>query len=235
SRTEKLLKKVPFLVVQDAFLTDTAKLAQVVLPVAVHAEQEGTFISSDGALGLLAQAVSTNGVRPDWQIIVQLGEKMGYKLGAAHPKQIFREMAQNMPLWAGLSPKAGYPRMQGNLTGTFVPFDADLSLPSRRPYTLIVGKALNHSGSFTTHAPDGTLKLMSVAELQLNPEDAQSLGLAAGDTAKVTSSQGEISVPVVLSPEMPPGVVFLPEHFVLPPVHLLTLNSNLVRVTIQKA
>ncbi|OGP70660.1 MAG: hypothetical protein A2Z73_06435 [Deltaproteobacteria bacterium RBG_13_60_28] len=235
SRTEKLLKKVPFLVVQDAFLTDTAKLAQVVLPVAVHAEQEGTFISSDGALGLLAQAVSTNGVRPDWQIIVQLGEKMGYKLGAAHPKQIFREMAQNMPLWAGLSPKAGYPRMQGNLTGTFVPFDADLSLPGRRPYTLIVGKALNHSGSFTTHAPDGTLKLMSVAELQLNPEDAQSLGLAAGDTAKVTSSQGEISVPVVLSPEMPPGVVFLPEHFVLPPVHLLTLNSNLVRVTIQKA
>jgi len=234
SRTEKFLKKVPFLVVQDAFLTDTAKLAQVVLPVAVHAEQEGTFISSDGALGLLAQAVSTNGVRPDWQIIIQLGEKMGYKLGAAHPKQIFREMAQNMPLWAGLSPKAGYPQMQGNLTGAFVPFDADLSLPGRRPYTLIVGKALNHSGSFTTHAPDGTLKLMSQGELQLNPEDAQSLGLAAGDTAKVTSSQGEISVPVALSPEMPPGVVFLPEHFAQPPVHLLTLNSNLVRVTIQK-
>ncbi len=51
SRVEKLLKKVPFIVVQDAFLTDTAKLAQVVLPVAVHAEQEGTFISSTGQLG----------------------------------------------------------------------------------------------------------------------------------------------------------------------------------------
>ena len=97
-----------------------------------------------------------------------------------------------------------------------------------------MGKALNHSGSFTTHAPDGTLKLMSGAELQLNPEDAQSLGLAAGETAKVISSQGEISVPVALAPEMPGGVVFLPEHFDLPPVHLLTLNSNLVRVTIQK-
>ncbi|MBI4794454.1 MAG: molybdopterin-dependent oxidoreductase [Deltaproteobacteria bacterium] len=234
SRTEKLLKKVPFLVVQDAFLTDTAKLAQVVLPVAVHAEQEGSFISSDGTLGVLAQALPANGVRPDWQIIGQLGAKMGYKLGASHPKQIFRELARAMPLWAGLSPKAAYPQMQAALTGTFIPFEADLSLLGRRPHTLIIGKALNHSGSYTTHAPDGTLKLMSEATLQLNPEDAQSLGLAAGDTAKVISSQGEISVPVALAPEMPPGVVFLPEHFAQPPVHILTLNSNLVRVTIQK-
>jgi predicted molibdopterin-dependent oxidoreductase YjgC len=144
-------------------------------------------------------------VRPDWQIIGQLGEKMGYQLGAGHPRQIFREMAQNLPLWAGLSPKAAYPRMEAAVKGRFVPFEVDLRLPGRRPYTLIVGKALNHSGSFTTHAPDGTLQLMRRAELKLNPEDAQSLGLATGDPAKVTSSQGEISVPVALAPEMPPG------------------------------
>jgi predicted molibdopterin-dependent oxidoreductase YjgC len=234
SRTEKLLKKVPFLVVQDAFLTDTAKLAQVVLPVAVHAEQEGTFISSDGTLGVLAQALSTNGVRPDWQIIGQLGERLGYKLGASHPKQIFRELAKTSPLWAGLGPKGSYPLMPGEVTGTFVPFEVDLSLPGRRPYTLIVGKALNHSGSFTTHGPEGTLKVTPRAEMLINPDDAKNLGLTDGDPAKITSSQGEISAPVVLAPEMPPGVVFLPEHFAAPPVHLLTLNSNLVRVTIQK-
>jgi anaerobic selenocysteine-containing dehydrogenase len=139
-----------------------------------------------------------------------------------------------MPLWAGLSPKTSGPLMPGEVSGTFAPFEADLSLPGRRPHTLIIGKVLNHNGSYTTHAPDGTLKLVPRAELSLNPEDAKSLGLATGDTAKVVSSQGEISVPVVLSPEMPPGVVFLPEHFAEPPVHLLTLNSNLVRVTIQK-
>jgi len=234
SRVEKLLKKVPFLVVQDAFLNDTAKLAQVVLPVAVHAEQEGTFISSDGTLGVLAQALPVNGVRPDWQIISQLGGKMGYKLGASHPKAIFRELAQALPLWAGLSPKTSYPQMPGTVTGTFVPFEVDLSLPGRRPFTLIAGKALNHSGSFTTHAPEGTLKVSPRAEMLLNPDDAKNLGLTDGDTAKITSSQGEISAPVALAPEMPAGVVFLPEHFVSPPVHLLTLNSNLVRVTIQK-
>ena len=234
SRVEKLLKKVPFLVIQDAFLNDTAKLAQVVLPVTVHAEQEGTFISSDGTLGVLAQAVPSNGMRPDWQIINQLGSKMGYKLGASSPKQIFRELAQAVPLWAGLSPKTSYPLMAGEVKGTFVPFEVDLSLPGRRPFTLIVGKALNHSGSFTTHAPEGTLKVSPRAEMLLNPDDAKNLGLADGDTAKITSSQGEISAPVVLAPEMPAGVVFLPEHFAIPAAHLLTLNSNLVRVTIQK-
>ncbi len=101
SRVEKLLKKVPFIVVQDAFLTDTAQLAQVVLPVAMHAEQEGTFLSSTGQLGLISQALPVNGVRPDWQIISQLGAKMGFALKFGGPKEIFREMAQKLPLWAG--------------------------------------------------------------------------------------------------------------------------------------
>jgi formate dehydrogenase alpha subunit len=235
-QAEKLLKKVPFLVVQDAFLTDTARLAHVVLPVAVHTEQEGTFISSTGQLGVLAQALSPNGVRPDWQIITQLAAKMGYPWKYGGPKEIFRELAQAMPLWAGLSPKlsAPCPDFQAALTGTFVPFEVDLSLPGRRPYVLIVGKALQHSGSFTTHPPCGTLAVTPAAALKMNPEDAHSLGLAAGATAKVISSQGEISVPVSLTAALPPGVVFLPDHFAAPAANVLTLNSNLVRVTIQK-
>ncbi len=161
SRVKKLLKKVPFIVVQDAFLTDTAKLAQVVLPVAVHAEQEGTFISSTGQLGLLNQALPTNGVRPDWQIISQLGAKMGFALKYVSPKEIFQELAKKMPLWAGLAPKlsAPCPEIKAAVSGKFVPFEVDISLPGRRPYTLIIGKSLQHSGSFTTHHPCGTLSV----------------------------------------------------------------------------
>ena len=236
SRVEKLLKQVPFIVVQDAFLTDTAKLAQVVLPVAVHAEQEGTFISSTGQLGLLSQALPTNGVRPDWQIISQLGAKMGFALNYVSPKEIFKELAKKMPLWAGLAPKlsAPCPDIKAAVTGKFVPFETDISLPGRRPYTLIIGKSLQHSGSFTTHHPDGPMSVTGQALLRVNPEDAKSLGLAAGEVVKVISSHGEISVPVDLSANMPPGVVFLPEHFAAPAANDLTLNSNLVRVTIQK-
>ena len=236
SRVKKLLKKVPFIVVQDAFLTDTAKLAQVVLPVAVHAEQEGTFISSTGQLGLLNQALPTNGVRPDWQIISQLGAKMGFALKYVSPKEIFKELAKQMPLWAGLAPKLSTPcpKIKKALTGKFVPFETDISLPGRRPHTLIIGKSLQHSGSFTTHHPCGTLSVTGEARLTVNPEDAQSLGLAPGEVVKVISSHGEISAPVDLSGDVPPGVVFLPEHFALPAANDLTLNSNLVRVTIQK-
>jgi predicted molibdopterin-dependent oxidoreductase YjgC len=236
SRVKKLLKKVPFIVVQDAFLTDTASLAQVVLPVAMHAEQEGTFISSTGQLGLLKQALPTNGVRPDWQIISQLGTRMGFALKYVNPKEIFRELAKKMPLWAGVAPKlsAPCPEIKAAVTGKFVPFEADLSLPGRRPYTLIIGKSLQHSGSYTTHHPCGTLYVTGSASLSVNPEDALSLGLVAGEVVKVISSHGEISAPVDLSTDMPVGVVFLPEHFAAPAANDLTLNSNLVRVTIQK-
>jgi predicted molibdopterin-dependent oxidoreductase YjgC len=236
-RVEKLLKKVPFIVVQDAFLTETAKLAQVVLPVALHAEQDGTFISSTGQLGLISQALPVNGVRPDWQIISQVAVRMGFAgLKYTSPKEIFKELAKKMPLWAGVAPKlsAPCPKIKASLSGTFVPFEVDLSLPGRRPYTLIVGKSLQHSGSFTTHHPCGTMVVTKEALLKINPEDAQSLGLAAGDAAKVISSHGEITVPVKLTNEMPAGVVFLPEHFAAPAANDLTLNSNLVRVTIQK-
>jgi formate dehydrogenase (NADP+) alpha subunit len=236
SRTKKLLKKVPFIVVQDAFLTDTAKLADVVLPVAVHAEQEGTFISSTGQLGLLNQALPTNGVRPDWQIISQLGTKMGFALKSVSPKAIFKELAKKMPLWAGLEPKfsAPCPKIKAVVSGKFVPFEVDISLPGRRPYTLIIGKSLQHSGSFTTYHPGGTLAVTGEALLKINPEDAQSLELAPGEVVKVISSHGEIAAPVKLSADVPAGVVFLPEHFAAPAANSLTLNSNLVRVTIQK-
>jgi predicted molibdopterin-dependent oxidoreductase YjgC len=237
NRVKKLLKKVPFIVVQDAFLTDTAKLAQVVLPVTVHAEQEGTFVSSTGQLGLIQQALPVNGVRPDWQIITELAAKMGFTgLKYGTPKQIFKELAAKMPLWAGAAPKLSVPcpKIPAKLEGTFVPFEVDISLPGRRPYTLIIGKSLQHSGSFTTYHPCGTLVVTKEALLKMNPEDAQSLELAAGETAKVISSHGEITVPVKVSNEMPAGVVFLPEHFAAPAANRLTLNSNLVRVTIQK-
>ncbi len=110
----------------------------------------------------------------------------------------------------------------------------DISLPGRRPYTLIIGKSLQHSGSFTTHHPDGPMSVTGQALLKVNPEDAQSLGVAAGEVVKVISSYGEISAPVDLSMAVPAGVVFLPEHFAEPAANDLTLNSNLVRVTIQK-
>jgi predicted molibdopterin-dependent oxidoreductase YjgC len=236
SRVEKALKKLSFLVVQDAFLTETAKLADVVLPVAIHAEQEGTFLSSAGRLGVIKKALSVNGVRPDWQIINELAQKMGFSFKYGTPAAIFLELAKAMPLWAGASGGASVPAgFAAAVSGQFVPFDLDVALPGRRPYVLIVGKSLQHSGSYTTHQPCGTLLVTPGAALKVNPEDAATLHLGSGDAAKITSSHGEITAPVELTAELPAGVVFLAEHFAEPAAQALTLNSNLVRVSIQKA
>jgi predicted molibdopterin-dependent oxidoreductase YjgC len=237
SRTEKLLKKLKFLVVQDAFLTDTAKLADVVLPVAVHAEQEGTYLSSAGQLGVLAQALGSNGVRPDWQIICDLASRLGCRMSYRNTAQIFQELAGLMPSWAGLAPKLALPcpAVEAAVAGEFQPFDLDISLPGRRPLALIIGKSLQHSGSFTTHEPAGTLQVTPGALLKLNSEDAAGLDLTDGDEAKVISTQGEVTATVKISLDLPAGVAFLPEHFGTPAANELTLNSNLVRVTIQKA
>jgi formate dehydrogenase alpha subunit len=236
SRTEKLLRKLKFIVVQDAFLTETAALADVVLPVAIHAEQEGSFISSGGQLGVLTAALAADGVKPDWQIISELAGRLGVPLAYRSPAKIFEELARNLPLYTGLAPKTAVAKtgIPATLTGTFAAFDLDISLPGRRPYSLIVGKVLQHSGSFTTHAPCGTLVVSPEAALTLNPEDAAALDLKAGSLAKVISSHGEVEAKVALDPLLPPGVAFLPEHFARPAAHSLTLNSNLVRVTIQK-
>ena len=149
---------------------------------------------------------------------------------------LIKELAKKMPLWAGLAPKfsAPCPKIKAMVSGKFVPFETDISLPGRRPFTLIIGKSLQHSGSFTTHHPGGTLAVTGEALLKINPEDAQSLGLAPGEVVKVISSHGEITAPVKLTADVPAGVVFLPEHFATPAANDLTLNSNLVRVTIQK-
>jgi anaerobic selenocysteine-containing dehydrogenase len=78
------------------------------------------------------------------------------------------------------------------------------------------------------------MTLMSSQALKVNPGDAAKLAVVAGDEVTVSSPQGSIAVKVVLSEEMPPGVVFLADHFTDPMANTLTLNSNLCRVNIQK-
>jgi len=141
-----------------------------------------------------------------------------------------------VPLYAGLAPQKVVGKgIPAEVKGTFVPFDLDISLPGRRPFTLIIGKVLQHSGSYTTHEPCGTLVVSPEAAVSLNPEDAAQLELKAGDKARIISSHGEVEAKVALDPLLPAGVAFLPEHFAQPAAQMLTLNSNLVRVSIQKA
>ena len=234
-RIRSILQKAKFIVVQGAFMTEVAKLADVILPVGVHAEVNGTYTNTDGRLGQTRAAVSANGVRPGWQIITALSQKLDTPLEYASAEDIFKEMAGLTPVYAGIQPGWRWPcpDLKAEITGTFVPFGIEPDALGEGEYTLIVGKTMGHSGSYTTFA-EGPMIVNGSQTLQINAEDAAKLGVAAGDRVTVSSAQGHIAVSVALNDALPEGVVFMADHFAEPLANNLTFNSNLCRVNIQK-
>ena len=126
-RTLSILQKAKFIVVQGAFMTEVAKLADVVLPVNIHAEVSGTYTNTDGKLGQLKAAVSANGCRPGWQIISALSRKLDSPLEYYSAEDIFKEMTSNMPVYAGI--KNGYRWPCPSITAAIAGKICSLSIP----------------------------------------------------------------------------------------------------------
>ena len=105
NHTKKALENLEFLVIQDIFPTETTKFADVILPSASFAEKEGTFVNSDRRVLRVRKAVSSPGeAKEDWQIIMQLAERMGFCLGSYQGgKEIFEEIAQAAKMMGGIS------------------------------------------------------------------------------------------------------------------------------------
>jgi len=114
--TDKALRQLDCLVVQDLFMHETAELAHVFLPAAAFAEKEGTFTNSERRVQRVRKAIDAPGqARPDWWISCELAKRVARRLGVpvtgfdfAHPSEIFDEMARLWPAIAGLS----YPRLE---------------------------------------------------------------------------------------------------------------------------
>jgi NADH-quinone oxidoreductase chain G len=124
-----VLDKLDFLVVQDIFMTDTAKLADVVLPAASSTEKDGTFTNVERRLQQLTRAEAPAGEsRPDWDIIQLVARKMGSAMQYRSSADILKEIRSVVPLYRELAVGAVWPKEKSPLTGT----DEDLSLASDR-------------------------------------------------------------------------------------------------------
>ena len=100
----KAFKQLDFLVVQDIFLTETAALADVVLPATTFAEKSGTFSNTERRVALVNQVIPPLGdSRPDWQIIAGISRRLGYPMDYADPEAIFEEIRQVTPSYAGIT------------------------------------------------------------------------------------------------------------------------------------
>jgi predicted molibdopterin-dependent oxidoreductase YjgC len=124
---KEVLEKLEFLVVQDIFMTETAKLAHVVLPAASSSEKSGTFTNVERRLQQLNKAEEPFGEsRPDWEIIQDITNRMGGAMNYGASRDILKEIRSSVPMYSDLAPGACWAREKSPLAGTA----DDLSLAS---------------------------------------------------------------------------------------------------------
>jgi predicted molibdopterin-dependent oxidoreductase YjgC len=153
-KLKKVLEKLEFLVVQDIFLTETAKLAHVVLPACSIAEKTGTVTSLERRLQEVRRAEEPHGdAKPDWEILQAVARKMGSPLQYASADDIRREIRATVPLYADLPAGSCWPRELSPLAGSA----EDLSLHSdsvMRGEVLTADRLLFSSGTMSTRSKE---------------------------------------------------------------------------------
>lgn len=246
----KAIEKLDFLLVQDIFLTDTAKMADVVLPAACFAEKDGTFTCSERRVQRVRKAVEPPGeALPDWKIFCDLSQKMGYPLKYPSPKEIFDEISVLLPQYGGISyeriereglqwpcPDKDHPGTPvlhvGKFTrgrGMFLPEDyvGPSELPDEEyPFILTTGRELAqyNFGSMTRKTP-AIEDICPEAFAEINPLDAEKLSLKDKTWVKLTSRRGSVKIRTKITERSQEGTIFVPYHFAEAPINQLTLNS----------
>jgi len=241
------LGKLEFLCVQDIFLTETAQLADVVLPGCSFAEKDGSFTNTERRVQLVRKALDPPGeARQDWQIICDLGSALGYPMSYENPSQVMDEIARLTPIYGGISldriverglqwpcPDKEHPGTSFLHEGQFkrgrgkfhvTPFREAAELPDEEyPYLLTTGRLLYHfhTGSLTRRTP-GLEKIAPPTPFEINPEDAAREGVAEGDQVELTSRRGSVRATALTTERVPKGTVFMPFHFREAPANVLT-------------
>jgi formate dehydrogenase alpha subunit len=244
----KALEKLELLIVQDIFLTPTAKLAHVVLPGVSFAEKDGTFTNTERRVMRVRKAIKPVGEsRQDWEIIQDISNRFGYEMAYDSPEAIFKEIAELTPSYAGITyerlegpgvqwpcpslehPGTPFLHNGGNFTRGKGLFHAvDYKPPAEvtdadYPFWMTTGRiyAHYHTGTMTRNSKALDFEV-SEGFLEINPSDARSLDLPDGHRVKIASRRGEIETRVMITDRVEKGVVFMPFHFEEANVNKLT-------------
>ncbi|MCZ0752507.1 formate dehydrogenase subunit alpha [Aeromonas enteropelogenes] len=244
------LKRLEFLVVQDIFLSETAQLADVVLPSCSFAEKSGHFTNTERRVQRLSPAIKAPGqAREDWWIIQQLANAMGGDWHYQNVAEITEEICRVTPQYAGIHwDKVGqaglqwpchdqapegtrllhgkqFTRGKGEMVAT--PFRYAAELPDETyPIVLTTGRLLEqfHTGTMTRKTRG--LDKLAGPRVMMSVVDAERLGIGNSERVKVTSRRGHIELPAFVTKRMQPGVVFIPFHFAEAPANRLTINAT---------
>ncbi|UCD88483.1 MAG: molybdopterin-dependent oxidoreductase [Desulfobacterales bacterium] len=233
-RVRKALAKLDFIVVQDILNTETVQIADVVLPGAAFSEKGGSFTNMEGRIQSFDPVVPPPGdAHPDWEILGSLAAKLGDPNQYASLGHIRDEIRIRVPMYKALDRHnhtawvaVGDHRQSDKDTkktktmvsfSPVVPGDIDIGdelSTTDYPFTAIMVSVRYHCGSGTrTGCSDRILKLGLRGEIELSPQDGETLSIRDGDTVRVVSSSGAIKRQVRFNKRLRQGTISIPLAF----------------------
>ena len=250
SHAESWFRSLEFLAVQDLFLTETARYADVVLPGASFAEKDGTYVNTERRIQLAKKAIDPPGsARGDLDIIIELSNRIGLPTHFSNAADVMDEIARVTPSWQGVSharldggaglqypvPDAEhpgtaflfddrFPTTDGKAVFHAVEFLPPAELPDENyPFMLNTGRQMYHWHTGTMTRRSFALDAReSTPTVELNPADAAALGVKDGDTVSISSRRGRITIAARISGRVARHQVFVPMHYREAAANLLT-------------
>ncbi|MBQ7260267.1 MAG: formate dehydrogenase subunit alpha [Lachnospiraceae bacterium] len=242
------LKSLEFFVVQDLFMTETAKYADVILPAVSYAEKEGTFTNTERRVQRIRKAVELEGdMRPDTDIITDLMNAMGYPQKSLTAAQIMDEIASVTPSFAGISyerldngESLQWPCKGKDHPGTpimhvghpargkalFYPaeYKPSAELPDKDyPLILMTGRILyQYNAAAMTARSEGLNEMAGEGYIEVNYKDANRLYIGNGERIIIRSRRGAITAIARVGRKVSEGETWMPFHFPDSPVNRLT-------------
>jgi len=235
--------------VQDLFLTETARYADVVLPGASFAEKTGTVVNTERRIQIMHKAIDPPGsARGDLEILIELSNRLGLPTPFKDSSEVMDEIARVTPSWRGVShARLGggglqypvedaqhpgtdflfanqFPTADGKATLVGVEFLPPAELPDEQyPFFMNTGRQMYHwhTGTMTRRAI-GLDAREPTPTFELNPEDAAELGIEDGDPVRVTSRRSSMEIAVRLSGRVARKQIFVPMHYREAAANLLT-------------
>jgi formate dehydrogenase alpha subunit len=244
---QKSLENLDFLVVQDIFLTETAQLADVVLPSGCYAEKEGTFTNTDRRVQRVRKAVEPPGQAwDDWKITCEISSRMGYPMSYESSREIFEEISRVTPSYGGISyeridhqgihwpcPSAEHPgtpilHREQFTSGKGVLHAIDFIEPAEAaddeyPMYLTTGRLLYqyHTGTMTMKS-DGLNEIAPECFVEISSQDAEKYEVQDGSSVTIASRRGSIQAQIKISKKAVSGTIFIPFHYARAAANRLT-------------
>ncbi len=234
------LQTVPFLVVQDMYMTETASMADIVLPTCSYAEKEGTFTNMSRHVQRVAPAVLPEGqARPDFEIFTDLAQALGKPFTHTSIRDVQKEIENVAPSYKGTFPGKKSAQWIPTESGSQPEFavvaeEAIEAPPQDYPMKLIANNHMFHIGSYS-HYAKALVDIGPDCVAEISYEDSQAMNINSGDTIRIQSETDFLDVPVAVTDRTTPGVVYVPKNWVDVPVNKLRNgNRGLIPVRINK-